>query len=93
MASTPEPAPLTITKEQNPTTPAQGGVITYTVVVDNPSEFTTAHATLDDPVPAQIVADGGWTTTPTGVGTTSTPASAATGFPAVSPWSSPRVAR
>ena len=79
--ATPETAPLTITKEQNPTTPAQGGAITYTVVVANTSAFTTAHAMFDDPVPAQIVADGGWTTTTTGAGTTATPASAATGFP------------
>ena len=47
----------------------------------NTSAFTTAHATFDDPVPAQIVADGGWTTTTTVTGTTATPASA-TGFPA-----------
>ena len=80
--ATPETAPLTITKDQNPTTPAQGGAITYTVVVTNPSAFTTAHAMFDDPVPAQIVADGGWTTATTGAGTTATPASAATGFPA-----------
>ena len=83
MTSTPDPAPLTITKDQSPTTPAPGRcAITYTVVVTNPSAFTTAHATFDDPVPAQIVADGGWTTTTTGAGTTATPASAATGFPA-----------
>ena len=80
--ATPETALLTITKSQAPTTPAQGGAITYTVVVSNTSAFTTAHATFDDPVPAQIVADGGWTTTTTGTGTTATPASAATGFPA-----------
>ena len=60
--ATPEPAPLTITKTLEPTIPAQGGAITYTVVVTNTSAFTTAHATFDDPVPAQIVADGGWTT-------------------------------
>ena len=74
--ATPETARLTITKGQTPTTPAQGGAITYTVVVTNTSAFTTAHATFDDPVPAQIVADGGWTTTTTGTGTTATPASA-----------------
>ena len=79
--ATPETALLTITKEQVPTTPAQGELLTYTVVVTNPDEFTTAHATFADPVPAQIVADGGWTTTTTGAGTTATPASATTGFP------------
>ncbi len=79
--ATPETALLTITKSQAPTTPAQGGAITYTVVVSNTSAFTTAHATFDDPVPAQVVADGGWTTTTTGTGTTATPASATTGFP------------
>ena len=78
--ATPETAPLTITKTQDPTTPAQGGAITYTVVVANTSQFTTAHATLTDPVPAQIVADGGWTAVPT-AGSTATPASATTGFP------------
>ena len=82
VTSTPDPAPLTITKDQNPTTPAQGEAITYTVVVSNPSGFTVAHATFADPVPTQIVADGGWTTTTTGGGTTATPASAASGFPA-----------
>jgi uncharacterized repeat protein (TIGR01451 family) len=79
--ATPETALLTIEKTQAPTTPAQGGVITYRVVVTNTSEFTTAHATLDDPVPAQVVADGGWTTATTVTGTTATPSSAATGFP------------
>ena len=64
--ATPESAPLTIAKSQDPTTPAQGGAITYTVVVTNTSAFTTAHATLTDPVPAQIVADGGWTAVPDG---------------------------
>ena len=82
--ATPETALLTISKEHtpvNPTPPAAGELLTYTVVVTNTSEFTTAHATLDDPVPAQVVADGGWTTTTTGTGTTATPASATTGFP------------
>ena len=50
------------------------------MVVTNTSASTTAHASFDDPVPAQIVADGGWTTTTTVTGTTATPASA-TGFP------------
>ena len=79
--ATPEMAPLTITKSQTPDTPGEGDLITYTVVVTNTSAFTTAHATLSDPVPAQIVADGGWTTATTGAGTTATPASATTGFP------------
>ena len=48
----PETALITITKSRTPTTPAQGGAITYTVVVTNTSAFTTAHATLTDPVPA-----------------------------------------
>ena len=79
--ATPELAPLTIAKSQDPTTPAQGGAITYTVVVTNTSAFTTAHATFDDPVPAQIVADGGWTTTTTGTGTTATPPVPRRGLP------------
>ena len=78
--ATPELAPLTITKSQNPDTPGQGDLVTYTVVVTNTNQFTTAHATLTDPVPAMIVADGGWTAVPT-AGSTATPASAATGFP------------
>ncbi len=80
--ATPQTALLTIAKSQTPTTPAQGGAITYTVTVTNTSALTTAHATLSDPVPAQIVADGGWTSATTGAGTTATPASATTGFPA-----------
>ena len=77
--ATPETALLTITKDQNPTTPAQGGALTYTVVVTNTDAFTTAHATFDDPVPAQIVA-GTWTTTTSSPATTATPASGP-GFP------------
>ena len=78
--ASPQTAQLTIEKSQAPTTPAQGGAITYTVVVTNTSAFTTANATFSDPVPAQILADGGWTAATT-AGTTATPASAATGFP------------
>ena len=78
--ATPELAPLTITKSQSPDTPGQGDLVTYTVVVTNTNQFTTAHATLTDPVPAMIVADGGWTAVPT-AGSTATPASATTGFP------------
>ena len=81
---TPNPAPLTITKTHTPNNPSPGAgqPITYTVAVTNTSTSTIAHATLDDPVPAEIVADGGWTTTTTGAGTTATPSRAATGFPA-----------
>ncbi len=56
------PAALEITKSHNATPElAPGGPITYTVTVTNTSISTIAHGTFDDPVPAQIVADGGWT--------------------------------
>ena len=51
------------------------------MTVTNTSISTIAHGTFVDPVPAQIVAGGGWTTKTSGTGTTATPASATTGFP------------
>ena len=48
--ASPQTAQLTI-EVQAPTTPAQGGAITYTVVVTNTSAFTTANATFSIPVP------------------------------------------
>jgi uncharacterized repeat protein (TIGR01451 family) len=82
VTSTPDPAPLDITKSHTPTgpSPLPGEAITYTVTVTNLSDSTIAHATFDDPVPAFIDATGGWTTTTTGTGTTVAPASG-TGFP------------
>ena len=77
--ATPETALLTIKKSQDPTTPVQGGPITYTVVVTNTSAFTTANATFGDPAPAQIVG-GTWDTTTTSPATTATP-DAGPGFP------------
>ena len=77
--ATPETALLTIDKSQEPATPAEGGEITYTVVVTNTSEFTTANATFDDAIPPEID-PGNWTTTTTSPATTATPASGP-GFP------------
>lgn len=72
-------APISITKDQV-TDPNAGDPITYTVTVTNESAITPARATFDDPVPAQIVADGTWTTATTGTGTTATAANGS-GFP------------
>ena len=87
--ATPETALLTITKSHTPvepTPPAAGQPLTYTVIVTNTSAFTTAHATFDDPIPPEIVA-GTWTAATSSPATTAAPASGP-GFPtAVVAWS------
>ncbi len=85
VTSTPDPAPLEINKSHSPTgpSPTAGEAITYTVTVTNLSPSTIAHATFNDPAPAEIT-PGTWSTTTTTPATTAIPSSSqesGTGFP------------
>ena len=76
-----------------PDAAGSGEPLTYTVVVTNTSPFTTAHATFNDPVPAMIVADGGWTAVPHGRVHGHARQRGTRASPPASPWSSPPSAR
>jgi uncharacterized repeat protein (TIGR01451 family) len=72
------PSLITITKAHHPIKPAPrpSQRVVYTVVVTNLSPNQGAEATLNDPLPPQLVrASATWTTTVTGTGTTATPSS------------------